>query len=601
MASLSLRSVAETTGANAPPQAPAEAQGELLLIAGFGDPVAADFAAFAQRGGVRTVVVPTGQVSRSALSGARQSHRVSGAVIFLGRGPAATQVALDEVMADIAECKVERVCVVGTLGAHFGDHGAAAAETRVLDRLTAAGVRPMLIRAGHVLSPGSRASAALRALWFCNALVPHRFRNSFVAGDELFAALLLELTGSAARKGATYTLLGRNRAWRDVLREHADRSPVRRCLAAAATALSWVGVGLLLGLLFSACARLLPRLRRWNFDTLSPSSITELLALYNKYNYPHVKIVGYNNGAVHFGQKHAGRTVIKTALCNARARVRGQVGQFDAGVTIRRATEVLAGAGKELCVLPNYSYVCLGTSFFVPIHGSASDFSTLGDTITKVLLYDPIADRFVRARRGDAVFADHAYNLASPALLLRLSIRVKDNSAYFMERARLEATTGGEVLAILQDDRPANVELRKMSAADRSVNVCRYYTRPPEGSGAGALPFPRDSIGRLWDKLEANRVSSVLFHWFARRFLYHVELFIPPEEFATFWETHTALPLKKMQFRYIKRDGLPHSPFRRTDCVSVDVLMAKKHKSMFDAYVKEKLGAVQFNPGKHTA
>jgi hypothetical protein len=180
-------------------------------------------------------------------------------------------------------------------------------------------------------------------------------------------------------------------------------------------------------------------------------------------------------------------------------------------------------------------------------------------------------------------------------------VRVKDRSAYFMERSRLEAPTGAEVLAILQDDRPANVELRKMRAADRAVNVCRYYTRPPEGSGAGALPFPRDSIGRLWDRLEANPVSSALFHGFARRYLYHVELFVPPEEFPLFWETHGVLPLTKMQFRYIKRDGLPHSPFRRTDCVSVDVLMAKKHKSTFDAYVKEKFGAVQFNPGKHTA
>ncbi len=318
MASLSLRSAAETAGANAPTQAAPEAPGELLLIAGFGDPVAADFAAFAERRGVRAVVVPAGHDSRSALSGAQQGRRVSGAVIFLGRGPAAQHAALDEVMAAVAEGKVGRVCLVSTLGVHFRDRGGAAAETRVLDRLKAAGVRPVLVRAGHVLSPGSRASVALRALWFCYPLVPQRFRNCFVAGDELFAALLLELTGPATRNGATYTLLGRNRAWRDVLREHADRSPVRRGLAAAAAALSWVGVGLLAGLLFSACARPLRRLRRWDFDTLSPSSVAELLALHNKYNYPHVKIVGYNNGAVHFGQKHPGRTVITTARCNAR-------------------------------------------------------------------------------------------------------------------------------------------------------------------------------------------------------------------------------------------------------------------------------------------
>ena len=77
-------------------------------------------------------------------------------------------------------------------------------------------------------------------------------------------------------------------------------------------------------------------------------------------------------------------------------------------------------------------------------------------------------------------------------------------------------------------------------------------------------------------------------------------MFLAPEDFAAFWETHTALPLMKMQFRYVRRDGLPHSPFLRHDCVSVDLLMWKKHKGTFDACVKEKLGAVQVNPGKHS-
>ena len=33
----------------------------------------------------------------------------------------------------------------------------------------------------------------------------------------------------------------------------------------------------------------------------------ELLALYNPYNYRHVKVVGYNNGVNHFGQKFAAK------------------------------------------------------------------------------------------------------------------------------------------------------------------------------------------------------------------------------------------------------------------------------------------------------
>jgi hypothetical protein len=154
-------------------------------------------------------------------------------------------------------------------------------------------------------------------------------------------------------------------------------------------------------------------------------------------------------------------------------------------------------------------------------------------------------------------------------------------------------------MAIFHDGRASNIEIRKARAADRAIDVRKYYTQPPEGA-ADVLPFPKDKLGRLWDKLEANPVSSFLFHWVVRRFIYHVELFIPPEEFPVFWESHGALPVSKIQLRYIRRDGLLHSPFLKHDCISVDLSMRKKYKPVFDAYVKERFRAVQFNPGKHS-
>src|SRR5262249_36123755 len=129
-----------------------------------------------------------------------------------------------------------------------------------------------------------------------------------------------------------------------------------------------------------------------------------------------------------------GQTVLTTTGCNRRARVGDRDGRFDAGVTVRQAIDVLRQAGKELYVVPNYSYVCLGTTFFVPIHGSSSDFSTMGDTIRRVLLYDPLKDRFVRAARGDTAFAEYAYNLDHPVLLLRLHVQVREKCAYYLKR-----------------------------------------------------------------------------------------------------------------------------------------------------------------------
>ena len=92
-----------------------------------------------------------------------------------------------------------------------------------------------------------------------------------------------------------------------------------------------------------------------------------------------------------------------------------------------------------------------------------------------------------------------------------------------------------------------------------------------------------------------------MFHALVRNFAWHVELFFTPEEFATFWETHRALPLRKIQLRYIRREeSLPHSPFRDHDCVSADMFLARKHRATFEAYLKRTFAVIRANPGKHS-
>src|SRR5262249_37225900 len=135
-------------------------------------------------------------------------------------------------------------------------------------------------------------------------------------------------------------------------------------------------------------------------DIVYPKSPQELLALYNKYSYRHVKIVGYNNGVIHFGHRFPAKTLVSTIQCNPVAWLKGNRVKLDGRTTIRKAMDVLARAGKELYVVPNYSYVSMGTSFFVPIHGSASDFCTMADTIDRALLYDPVEDCLVIAKRN---------------------------------------------------------------------------------------------------------------------------------------------------------------------------------------------------------
>jgi len=104
----------------------------------------------------------------------------------------------------------------------------------------------------------------------------------------------------------------------------------------------------------------------------------------------------------------------------------------------------------------------------------------------------------------------------------------------------------------------------------------------------------------LWDRLEENRVSAYLFHLLVRKMAFHVELFMTKDEFRIFWEHHTSLPVKKLQLRYMHKDGMPHSACEEVDRVSADLFMGKKHRSVFIDFLNQHLPDVKLNPGKQS-
>jgi hypothetical protein len=190
------------------------------------------------------------------------------------------------------------------------------------------------------------------------------------------------------------------------------------------------------------------------------------------------------------------------------------------------------------------------------------------------------------------------YDADKPVLLLRVRYRIRDKSLCYRRNTRLENPTSDTILECFADTKASNVEIRKARGADTSVEIYTYYTATERDPGA--LEFPQDSIGRLWDRLESNRIVAAIFHGLMRRFGYHVELFLTPAQFTLFWRTHGRLPIAKIQLRSIKRDGLPNSAFRDQDCISADLFMLRKHQHIFDTYIKETLREVRFNPGKHS-
>jgi hypothetical protein len=587
-----------------------------VVIAGSRNPVVADYVAHCQRRGRDLAVITTPDVggliagpaerhtadgfSRAVFRKGRACGRVHGAVIFLhGRRLARDRAMLETLIEMAWEGQVGCVCVVSDFRVHLGDRRAAQAEAWLLARLHGAPVRVAVVRPGHVLSRHSRLGRWLRTAGWMLPLVPGRLHGCCVEAEELFAAIDKELATDSAHRQRTYTLLGANRPWRSRLLENNPGRPTR-AYAVLGTALAPLAVFRgIAGLVFTLTAKRAESLRPWHVETLRPRSVPELLALYNPYNRRHVKVVGYNNGVVHFGQRYPDKTVVSTVGCNRVARLRDHVGKFDAGVTLRQAMDLLGPRGQEFYVLPNYSYVSLGTGYFIPIHGSSSKFSTVAETIEKVVLYDAALDRFVVARRHDPAFGQYLYNLAADVLLLRLYVRTKDRSAYYVKEQERTDPPGQEILGYFHDNGPSNVELRKAGSRAATVRVFQYYTERAQGDGA-ALDVPRDRIGRLWDRLEENPLTSYLFHALTRWLAYHVELFLTEEDFPRFWETHRDLPILKIQLRYIRRDGFPNSPFRDRACVSADLFLRKKHKALFDAYLKHTLPAARMNPGKHS-
>ncbi len=492
-----------------------------------------------------------------------------------------------------------RVCLISSASVHFGDQRLLAQETALREQFSRVSPHAcFVLRSGKILqSPLSRTQfqGAVAALY---PLVSGKFRNCFVDDTELLSAIHELTEQDQPTPGRVYTFLGRNRLVRDVLAERASTGLLGKCLTGFAQVLRFFLVGYLGGLLFSLVARWRTTWRRWQCDTLEPASMAELLCLYNPLNARHVAIVGYNTGVTHFGWKFPNRTVVKTTASGKIVRVRGDFVDVDAGVTLKRVVNDLNREGRELYVVPNYSYITMGTIFFVPVHGSGSEVSTLGDTIEKVLLYDPATDRIYSAKRGEARFAETMYNPRSGVLVLRLRLRVRPKSRFRMETSALESAGAAEIWSVFADPEASNIELRKSGSAATSVSIRKYYA--VQSSTEGELDEAKDSLGRLWDRLEENPLTSVLFHGLTRRYLFHVELFLDEQEFLVFWQAHGGLKLMKIQLRHVHPDGLPYSPIGDREAISADIIMRRTDSAAFLAFMKEHLPHVRFNPGKHS-
>jgi hypothetical protein len=577
-----------------------------VCVASFGEPIAEDYAEFVRVQGVSRVAsieLPMARASSPCEDQHGLEARATGQslVLFLkARLTVGEKRELDRLLADVASDRIARLCIVSSFRVHLGDADAIDAETHVVRTARRHGLRPTVIRAAHVLTDRSPLLVAA-GRWGCfYPIVPARLRSCFLSGSALFTAIEQERNAQSIRS-RIHTLLGTNLPWRQVLASNRSTGPFAKCLTLISSLLSLLMLGHFAGAFVSMLARRSPRWRSVNVQTLRPTTFRELRALNGPHNFRHVKIVGYNNGVNHFGHRYPGRTIVSTVHLKRVIGVGPGVLRADCGATVRKARDVALASSQDLPVIPNYSYVCLGTAFFVPIHGSASDYSCIAETITRVVLFDPADDRIIVADHGSEAFRHFAYDTESHVLLLRLYCRVKPRQSYFLRTQELDSPVASDLLNALGDTTAANVEIRKPSASGTLVKIFRYYTQAPD-TASSASEIARDSIGKLWDRLEENPITSFLMHALTRHLAFHVELFFTPEQFEKFWETHRGVPLKKIQLRYIRADGLTNSPFRERDCISSDMFMLRWHRRTFEEYLARTFGpgTVRANPGKHS-
>lgn len=535
----------------------------------------------------------------STEQGLKLSEHVSDLVIFLPDwlSKKALSAQADTILSLVKAYSIRFVTIVSPLQSSFGDPQWIDFEKTILSQLEKLGGRGVIFRCGHIISNHSQVVKNLRRFAFLAPLVPNGLSSCFINGDEVFDAIASE-QNSPSRQNRIFTLLGPNRPWQEVLKEHGRNTRWQLILRAICSILSFF----LLGHIASFCLNELIHWgllgQRWNFNILQPPSMKELLSLVNRYNHRYVKVVGYNNGVNHFGYHYPGKTIISTVHCNRIIQTSENTVKVDCGTTIGAAQKFLAAKDKELCAAANYTYISLGTAFFIPIHGSARDYTTVSEAITRVLLYEPTTDRYISTSRDEAAFQHHIYNLNSDFVLLRLYLQVKPKAQYFFTKQELINPSGQCLLDAFSDKTVANIEIRKSKAKGNVVHLQTYHNNPAQTS-LDSLELPRDTLGSLWDKLEKNPGTSWFLHAPVRYLLWNVELFLSFEEFLTFWQAHSSLPIFKIELRYVRRDSFPNSPFHHHDCIGVDFLIFRKDRDTLNQYLTRHFPNVPYHTGKH--
>src|SRR5262245_48005221 len=266
-------SIADPVSADRGALPPASPSLDTVLVAGVDDSILQDFVTVAgKKKELRIVVLSTDpralqwcgvQVypldrSTSTTLSAQRNRHFTGLVLFPGRRlTERVRCLIDLAVRLVSELGIERICVVSSYRVYLGDRQAAEVETEIVRHLGGSSVRLAIFRPGLILSPRSLVNARLASWGFCYPLVPRNWSCCFVDGHELFAAIEPELSERRSQRLVELALLGSNRPWRVVLKEHTRNTLAQDVLTALALVLRLLGVSGLIAFVFFVLAKCL--------------------------------------------------------------------------------------------------------------------------------------------------------------------------------------------------------------------------------------------------------------------------------------------------------------------------------------------------------
>ncbi|MFN8710185.1 MAG: hypothetical protein ACK50J_26225, partial [Planctomyces sp.] len=407
--------------------------------------------------------------------------------------------------------RTQCVVVITSLQRHLTENPDQTLEQTLLFQLKPCLSALTVIRTGMILSPNSSVTRSARRFGATLPLISPALSGTFLTIESLVAIIETEmqlqqlqdnctpLTDSSGVR--TLTVPGSRRLLRDVVSEVTSppENVSSRIVQFAFQAAAAIGVRWMIAESLRFLAKISTSCRKLTSDTLHPQSVEELRQLCNRHSTDQIQIAGCNNGVRHFGWKFPSKTVVLTTRMPGRAEllddppgvsfetlsftasVTPNVGKpvrrfrVDAGLTLKYCIDELARSGYEFFVVPNYSYISMGTLFFVPIHGSGSRVSTLGDTIEEVTLWNRCTEQHATARRGDELFRQVMYSPSGHWVVLSLTLAVRGRTRYTVHCESLHHSTADDILEILNDTEASNVEIRRHSASSTSIDVSRYY------------------------------------------------------------------------------------------------------------------------------